>query len=246
MASIGPVLTRLRHLTDETGVTILLIHHFNKGGLRGNALSQGMRIRGSSDIFAAVDTALTLVIRSSCRYLLPVKNRMAAEAGSLSFVIAKGEDDSIHLDFSMVEEQDEPKDETLAEQTLTMILKIMMAKANTYFTRDVLEDLLPDFGPMPSQRTLDRVFAKLPELPGIHVTRKDKYKLYGFFGDMNQSIASEASELDSDSDDEEQEWQQMQKELHAQKVERSKEVLKKVLMPKLEEMRRKMQEDMNN
>ena len=40
--------------------------------------------------------------------------------------------------------------------------------------------------------------------------------------------------------------EEMQTELHAQKVERAKEVLKKVLLTKLEEMRRKMQKDMNS
>ena len=65
-------------------------------------------------------------------------------------------------------------------------------------------------------------------------------------GDLNQSIASESSEADRDLDNEEQEWQEMQTELHAQKVERAKKVFKKVLLPTLEEMRLNMLEDMNN
>ena len=77
------------------------------------------------------------------------------------------------------------------QQTLTLVLKIMMVKAGNYFTRDVLEDLLTDYGPIPSERTLDRVFAQLPQIPGIQVTKKDKFKYYGFFGDVSHSIASE-------------------------------------------------------
>ena len=247
VASIGPILTSLRHLTDESGVTILLIHHFNKGGLRGHSLSQGLRIRGSSDIFAAVDTALTLVMKGPVRVCLPVKNRMGPEAGPLSFMIVKEEDNSIRLDFSLNEEEEEVSiEETLAEQTLSMILKILMVKDGNYLTRAVLEDLLTDYGPIPSERTLDKVFAQLPQIPGIQVTKKDKFKYYGFFGDAGQSFASEPSEADPDLDDEEKEWQAVDAELQAQKVERAKEMLKKVLLPKLEEVRRKMKEELNN
>ena len=247
VASIGPVFTSLRKLTSETGATLLLIHHFNKGGIRGSSLSQGLRIRGSSDIFGAVDTALTLVIRSSCRYLLPVKNRMGQEAGSLSFSIAKGEDNSIRLDFFGNEEEDEePIVGTIGEHALNMILKIMMTKAGNYFTRDVLEDLLTDYGPVPSERTLDTIFSKLPEIPDIQVTKKDRYKYYGYFGETGYSNSTESVDEDPDLDDEEKEWQAVDEELQAQKVERAKEMLKKVLLPKLEEVRRKMKEELNN
>ena len=99
---------------------------------------------------------------------------------------------------------------------------------------------------IPSERTLDRVFAQLPQIPGIQVTKKDKFKYYGFFGDVSHSIASEPSEADPDLDDEEKEWQAVDAELQAQKVERAKEMLKKVLLPKLEEIRRKMKEELNN
>jgi len=67
-----------------------------------------------------------------------------------------------------------------------------------------------------------------------------------FFGNLNQSIASKSSEADPDLDDEEKEWQAVDAELQAQKVERAKEMLKKVLLPKLEEVRRKMKEELNN
>lgn len=40
--------------------------------------------------------------------------------------------------------------------------------------------------------------------------------------------------------------EEMQTELHAQKVERAKKVFKKVFLPTLEEMRLNMLEDMNN
>ena len=58
VASISPVLTGLRSLVTSDGITILLLHHLNKGsGYASNAPS-ALRIRGSSDILAAVDTAL--------------------------------------------------------------------------------------------------------------------------------------------------------------------------------------------
>ena len=84
VASIGPVLTRLRRLTDDTRSTILLIHHFNKSGHTRQSISQGMRIRGSSDIFAAVDTALSLVMKGPVRILRQVKNRNGREAAPLT------------------------------------------------------------------------------------------------------------------------------------------------------------------
>ena len=58
VASISPVLTGLRSLVTSDGTTLLLLHHLNKGsGYAYNAPS-ALRIRGSSDILAAVDTAL--------------------------------------------------------------------------------------------------------------------------------------------------------------------------------------------
>lgn len=225
VASIGPVLTRLRRLTDDTGSTILLLHHFNKGGNKGQSLSQGMRIRGSSDIFAAVDTALTLVMRGALRILRMVKNRNGREAAPLSFLLTEDEDGAMRLDFS--EPQDaEPEVDTVSELTMSLILKIMRAKAGNYFTRNVLEDLLGDYGPVPSERTLDKVFAQLPDQPGVEVVRKSYYKYYGYFGDDGQGMGG-------------QELSAEEQEAHEQKVARAKEMLKKLLLPKLEEMRKK-------
>ena len=245
VSSVGPVLTRLRQITDETDATLLLIHHFNKGGLRNQAISQGLRIRGSSDIFAAVDTALTLVMRNSCRFLLPVKNRMGQEAGPLSFIISREEEGAVRLDFSLTSE-DENIFETPSVHTMSTILKILMTKAGDYFSRDVLEDLLPDFGPVPSERTLDRVFAKLPEQPGVRVERHSYTKVYGYFPEEGKSFASEASGGDLDLDEEEQQWQELDAELQAKKVARAKDLLKKMLLPQLEEIKKKMQEEMND
>lgn len=225
VASVGPVLTRLRRLTDETGSTLLLIHHFNKGGHTRQSISQGMRIRGSSDIFAAVDTALTLVMKGPARILRPVKNRMGLEAKPLSFVFVEGEDGAIRLDFCVTQDA-EPEVDTISELTMSLILKILRAKAGNYFRRDVLEDLLGDFGPVPSGRTLDRVFTKLPDEPGVKVVRKSYYKFYGYFGDDEQGMTGQGTSAE-------------ERERQAQRVAKAKEMLKRLLMPKLEEMRKK-------
>ena len=129
---------------------------------------------------------------------------------------------------------------------MSTILKILMTKAGDYFSRDVLEDLLPDFGPVPSQRTLDSIFAKLPDQPGVRVERHSYTKVYGYFPEEGKSFASEASGGDLDLDEEEQQWQELDAELQAKKVARAKDLLKKMLLPQLEEIKKKMQEEMND
>lgn len=253
VSSVGPVLTRLRQITDETDATLLLIHHFNKGGLRNQAISQGLRIRGSSDIFAAVDTALTLVTKGSARVLLPIKNRMGQEAPPLSFQLVKGENDAISLDFLSNEESEESTYGTMVPLILHTIMKILIVKAGSFFKRDVLEDLLVDFGSVPSQRTLDTVFAQLPSQLGVRVERQGLHKFYGYIRQEESSQepdpnaeaeleqeevgGSKALPLDWESDDDEEE--------EAMRVERVKQMMKKVLYPKLDEMRQKMRDQLD-
>lgn len=298
VSSVGPVLTRLRQITDGTDATLLLIHHFNKGGLRNQAISQGMRIRGSSDIFTAVDTALTLVTKGSTRVLLPVKNRMGQVAEPLSFMLVKGEKDAISLDF-LANEESKGKTSygTMVGVTLHTIMKILIVKAGSYFMRGVLEDLLVDFGPVPSQRTLDKVFVLLSSQPGVRVERKGHFKYYSYVREEEES-SDEASVIDEAEPDEEignhvteagidatstcgayvgcgledftrnpytpdiagshsdskpsppemrgltlplQDWKS---EDEAAQVERVKQMMKKVLYPKLDEMQQMMREEL--
>ena len=102
--AVGGFLRGLRQLASRTGVTILLIHQFNKrlpikSDKLGIARSQGEeRIRGTSELLAGVDTALLASKPDAALYgnralveLLVVKNRLGQAGSSLRFSILDGE-----------------------------------------------------------------------------------------------------------------------------------------------------------
>ncbi len=102
--AVGTFLRGLRELASQTGVTIVLIHQFNKRQAArldkwGLPTSQGEeRVRGSSELLAGVDNALLLSrpeamkLGGRGRILLKVvKNRLGQAGARLQFTIVDGE-----------------------------------------------------------------------------------------------------------------------------------------------------------
>jgi hypothetical protein len=102
--TVGAFLRGVRQLASQTGVTVLLIHQFNKRQAArtdkyGLPTSQGEeRVRGSSELLAGVDTALLLSrpeasalgVRAQT-LLRVVKNRLGQAGARLRFSIVDGE-----------------------------------------------------------------------------------------------------------------------------------------------------------
>ena len=70
------------------------MHHYNKGvGYAPNA-SQGLRVRGSIDIIAAMDAVVTVTAGGTHsaprRLVTPEKNREMPEEGAMSFSLSPG------------------------------------------------------------------------------------------------------------------------------------------------------------
>jgi hypothetical protein len=102
--TVGAFLRGVRQLASQTGVTVLLIHQFNKRQAArtdkyGLPTSQGEeRVRGSSELLAGVDTVLllsrpeaTFLGERGRGFLKVVKNRLGQAGARLRFSIVDGE-----------------------------------------------------------------------------------------------------------------------------------------------------------
>jgi len=100
------VMTGLRSIANETGVTIVAGHHLNKAKGVGAILE---RIRGSIAIPAGVDTAFLLTVEGdgleARRTLRQKKNREAVEAPAMVFTIQPGEQGGLMLAFDRASAQ---------------------------------------------------------------------------------------------------------------------------------------------
>ncbi len=185
VSAIGPILTALHQLTVEDHAAILLLHHLNKSAFSSANIT--MRIRGSSDILASVDTALSLTVRAPTRLLTQVKNSLGGATELISFIINNAAQNGELLDFTpRDEEQDSPLATTLVDITLDLFIRILKAQHNTFLRRDVLESFLQDFGQTPGQRTIDQAFSHLSEVEGVRAEFKGHYKYFGWFGEVEE------------------------------------------------------------
>ncbi len=103
-SAVGAFLRGLRQLTSQTGVSVVLIHQFNKRQAArldkwGIPTSQGEeRVRGSSELLAGVDSVLLLSRPEAMKLggmgrnvLKVVKNRLGQAGARLQFTIVDGE-----------------------------------------------------------------------------------------------------------------------------------------------------------
>ena len=193
--TVGAFLQGLRQLASQTGVTILLIHQFNKRQAArldkwGLPTSQGEeRIRGSSELLAGVDSVLLLsrpdaiALGAKGRALLKVvKNRLGQAGARLQFTIVDGEPTnadgvgvlrkSLHLLFERLARQAQPKPRRLVDAALDEMMRILMEQDQRKFDRAELTKLLQERMNLPGSRTLAEAFGMLGKEEKVQVEKK--------------------------------------------------------------------------
>jgi len=192
--TVGAFLQGLRQLASQTGVTILLIHQFNKRQAAridkwGLPTSQGEeRVRGSSELLAGVDSVLLLSRPEAIKLggmgralLKVVKNRLGQAGARLQFTIVDGEPtnadgvgvlrNSLHLLFERLAQQAQPKPRRLVDAALDEMMRILMEQDQRKFNRAELTKLLRERMNLPSTRSLTEAFRILGKEPRVRVER---------------------------------------------------------------------------
>lgn len=137
----------------RTGAAFVVVHHFNKSSaFTSQAPTAGMtRVRGSSDIAAAVDAALSVALsgsrRATTRLITPEKNRELPEEPALEFSILSHGEDALVLDFTSTETSDP--------------VAVALSAGHQF-----------------SPFVLNRLFAALPSFPGVQSSRQGRFKTY--------------------------------------------------------------------
>jgi len=193
--TVGAFLRGVRQLASQTGVSVLLIHQFNKRQAArldkwGLPTSQGEeRIRGSSELLAGVDSVLLLsrpdaiALGAKGRALLKVvKNRLGQAGARLQFTIMDGEPTnadgvgvlrkSLHLLFERLARQAQPKPRRLVDAALDEMMRILMEQDQRKFDRAELTKLLQERMNLPGSRTLAEAFGMLGKEEKVQVEKK--------------------------------------------------------------------------
>lgn len=197
--AVGAFLGGLRQLVSSTGVTILLLHQFNKRlpartDKWGLPISQGEeRVRGTSELLAGVDTALllsrpeatTLGVRAQT-LLRVVKNRLGQAGARLRFSIVDGEPtnadgvgvlpNSLHLLFERPAEPAPLKPRRLVDATFDEMMHILMRQDYQKFTRAELTKQLQQRMDLPTIRSLTEAFRLLGKDDRVRVERDETGK----------------------------------------------------------------------
>jgi len=187
-SAVGAFLRGLRQLTSQTGVSVVLIHQFNKRlasrlNKWGIPTSQGEeRVRGSSELLAGVDSVLLLSRPEAMKLggmgravLKVVKNRLGQAGARLQFTIVDG-DSSLHLLFERLGAQAQPKPRRLADAAFDEMMRILMTEDARKFDRLELTRLLGDRMHLPSSRTLTDTFRILGKDERVRVERDETGK----------------------------------------------------------------------
>ena len=188
VADIGPVMTGMRTLANQSGCSILLLHHFNKGlGYSPNA-GYGVRVRGSTDIMAAVDTAVTVTVSGARaeprRTLTPEKNREMPEEPPMDFRILSGENGGLVLEFT--KSKPALNQATRAGEVLESTLGILQQASGKTMTRlEIVGQLNTTYKNdrlFTNKTVLDHVFSELARMEKVRVVTEGKFKTYGWAG----------------------------------------------------------------
>ena len=182
-STVGAFLRGLRQLTSQTGVSVVLIHQFNKRQAArldkwGLPTSQGEeRVRGSSELLAGVESVLLLSLPEAMKLggmgrtvLKVVKNRLGQAGARLQFTIVDGEG-SLHLLFERLGAQAQPKPRRLVDAALDEMMQILMTEDERKFDRSELTKLLQKRMNLPSTRSLTEAFRSLGKEPRVRVER---------------------------------------------------------------------------
>ena len=187
-SAVGAFLRGLRQLTSQTGVSVVLIHQFNKRlasrlNKWGLPISQGEeRVRGSSELLAGVDSVLLLSRPEAMKLggmgrtvLKVVKNRLGQAGARLQFTIVDG-DSSLHLMFERLGAQAQPKPRRLVDAAFDALMRILMTEDERKFDRAELTKLLQERMNLPSTRMLKETFSILGKDERVRVERDDTGK----------------------------------------------------------------------
>ena len=187
-SAVGAFLRGLRQLTSQTGVSVVLIHQFNKRlasrlNKWGLPTSQGEeRVRGSSELLAGVDSVLLLSRPEAVKLggmgravLKVVKNRLGQAGARLQFTIVDG-DSSLHLLFERLGDQAQPKPRRLVDAAFDEMMRILMTEDERKFDRRELTRLLQDRMNLPGTRTLAEAFGMLGRDERVRIERKEGRK----------------------------------------------------------------------
>ena len=189
VASIGPVFTLLRGIAAESGASFLVVHHFNKSGVALAPTARMQRVRGSSDIAAAVDAALSVTLSGSRlqprRTITPEKNRDLPEEPPFDFSLEAADTPpgapgagALKLVFS------EPAVAETAgeafERAFDLVLEILRSQGQALTRVEIEERLRGAFpgGQRLSGFALNRLFAGLAESGDVAIGRAGRLKRY--------------------------------------------------------------------
>ena len=193
-STVGTFLRGLRLLTSQTGVSVVLIHQFNKRQAArldkwGLPTSQGEeRVRGSSELLAGVDSVLLLSRPEAMKLggmgrtvLKVVKNRLGQAGARLQFTIVDGEPSDadgagVHLLFERLGAQATPKPRRLVDAAFDALMQILMTEDERKFDRAGLTKLLQERMNLPPSRSLTEAFRILGKDQRVRVERDETGK----------------------------------------------------------------------
>jgi len=186
--TVGAFLRGVRQLASQTGVTVLLIHQFNKRQAArtdkyGLPKSQGEeRVRGSSELLAGVDSVLLLSRPEATSlgergraFLKVVKNRLGQAGARLRFSIVDG-DQCLHLLFQRLSQEAQVKPRRLVDAAFDEMMRILMTQDTQKFTRLELTKALQERTSLPKTRTLAEAFGMLGKEERVRVERDESGK----------------------------------------------------------------------
>ena len=198
VSAVGPVFSLLRALAATSGAAFLVVHHFNKSAAPRAGRMQ--RVRGSSDIAAAVDAALSVTLGGTReqprRTVTPEKNRELPEEAPFDFslesmVLAGGP--ALRLAFAAPSAQTA----SAAERAVWGQAEVMAmlrarweegdgAEGPRGLTRREIEAGLRarlPAGQRLSTFGMNQIFIALGETPGVRVTQAGRIKRYAWEGE---------------------------------------------------------------
>jgi hypothetical protein len=209
VSSVGPVMTALRGFANDSGCSILILHHYNKGAGYSSHASQGLRVRGSIDIIAAMDAVVAVTVSGPRRFdapdplrdarrgegvrtapkriLTPEKNRDLPEASGMSFSLTPLPS-ALRLSFASLKPQSAP-----SVDLIPAVLQVLCQAPGQPFTSRQIETALNQIGLSFAFRTLQNILPHLSSEPGVSVSSCNNGNTKTYCWDPLQSGPTQSS-----------------------------------------------------
>ena len=188
VSSVGPVMTALRGFANDTGCSILILHHYNKGAGYSPNASQGLRVRGSIDIIAAMDAVVAVTVSGPRtdprRILTPEKNRDLPEASGMTFALTPlpSPAAALRLSFAPLKPQS-----ASSVDIIPAVLQVLCQSPGQPFTSRQIETALNQSGLSFAFRTLQNILPHLSSEPGVCVSSSNNGNTKTYCWDPLQS-----------------------------------------------------------